>query len=84
MGQNLQSTLTSFPLRLCEHDVEEDLVNLFLLTREGEGKAQRKSLSLQAPRDEEVPKTGCDVVEQLWEAMKQRNNSGISFHLFFI
>lgn len=51
-------------------ECEADLVNLFLLTREGEGEAQRKSLPLQVSGDEEVPEAGCDVVKQLQEVRK--------------
>lgn len=53
------------------HECEADLVNLFLLTREGECEAQRKSLPLQVSGDEEVPEAGCDMVEQLQEEKKQ-------------
>ncbi len=42
-----------------------DLVDFFLFTGKREGEAQRKSLSLQILRDEEITETGCNVVEQL-------------------
>lgn len=56
-------------------ECEADLVNLFLLTREGEGEAQRKSLPLQVSGHKEVPEAGCDVVEQLQEVRKQRKHT---------
>lgn len=42
-----------------------DLVDGFLFAREGEGEAQRETLSLQVLSFEEISETGSDVVEEL-------------------